>query len=204
MNFRHNYGNWDLLVFMCITAIGIVNGSISVFYLLYFFWWNELIRISIDKFFLNRNKNIVNASKMQAPGFGPYFQMGIYFVFIVVFFGVLANIKNKDIFITNMGILFFQNVFFNVNLLFVLVERIYLHKVHHPLKVETGIFTSNMIVLHISIIVGAIMMFFVVGKFPETFTPDNLWGSLLVALPFLTLKTGAQYLSKDNEMPKNQ
>jgi hypothetical protein len=197
LQFRHNFGKWDLLVFACITALGIINGSISVFYLMYFFWWNELIRICVDKFFLKRNKNIVNSSKMQEPGFGPFFQMGIYFVFVVVFFGILANMKNTDIFVLNMETLFFQNVFFNINLLFVLAERIYLHKLHTPLKVETGIFTSNMIVLHISIILGAIMMFFVVGKFPETFTPDNLWGSLLVALPFILLKMGLQYFSND-------
>lgn len=202
LQFRRNYGKWDLLIFACITVMSIINGTTSVFYLIYFFWWNELIRISVDKFFIGRNKNIVNKSKMQDPGFGPYFQMGIYLVFIVVFFGVLANMKNHEIFINNMGILFFQNVFFNINLLFVLAERIYLHKLQTPLKVETGIFTSNMIVLHISIILGAIMMFFVVGKFPETFTPDNLWGSLLVALPFILLKMGVQYLSSDEpEIP---
>lgn len=94
----------------------------------------------------------------------------------------------------NMKALFFQNWFFNINLFFVIAERIYLHKSHQPIQVSFGGFTPNMIVLHVSIILGAIMMFFVVKKYPVTFTPENLWGSVLIALPFLLLKMGMQYL----------
>jgi hypothetical protein len=51
--------------------------------------------------------------------------------------------------------------------------------------------------------VGAVLMFFLVREYPDTFTPENRWGSALVALPFLLLKMGMQYLTaSDNTINK--
>ena len=51
-----------------------------------------------------------------------------------------------------------------------------------------GPLSGRMLVLHLSIIMGAVISFMVVRKFPQFFTPDNLWGSVLVSVPFLLLK----------------
>jgi uncharacterized BrkB/YihY/UPF0761 family membrane protein len=87
-----------------------------------------------------------------------------------------------------MEILFFKNWFFNSNLLFILVERIFLHLKEQPIVVSFGHFTPNMIILHLSIIIGGILMFFIVKNYPETFTKDNLWGAVIITLPFVLLK----------------
>ena len=129
--------------------------------------------------------------------------MGIYWVFLVVFFGFIAASKNSDIVFTNMEVLFFQNWFFNINLIFVIFERIYLHRKHQPLTIYFGAFNPNMIVLHVSIIVGGVILFFLVKQFPETFTPENKWGSVLIVLPFLFLKILVQKLTSDNYNRKN-
>jgi len=129
--------------------------------------------------------------------------MGIYFVFIVVFFGLMANWENKNIMIINFEILWFQNWFFNLNLLFVLFERVYIHKAKLPVKVSFGSFTPNMIVLHVAIILGALILFFIVKNYPEIFTPNNLWGSVLIVMPFLLSKRLVQYFSSDNQKIKH-
>jgi hypothetical protein len=188
-----NYRKWDFLIFTCITAASIVQGQSTVFYILYFFWWNELIRIVVDRIAAKFNPN---AKVTEIGGMGSsLFLMGIYWVFLVVFFALIATWDDQDLSFVNLEILTFQNWFFNANLVFVLFERIYLHQRQAPLRVSFGGFTLNMIVLHISIILGGILMFFVVKNYPHIFTPDNRWGSLLIISPFLAIRMGLDWFS---------
>lgn len=199
------YRQWDFLLFAVLTLMSVLSGQTTVFYLLYFFWWNELIRLVVDRLCYKRNPNAVYEDR-HGKGFGEsLFLMGIYWVFLVVIFGFIAatNTEGTEIIIANMRVLVFHNWFFNINLIFVLLERLYLHKTQQPLQIYFGAFNPNTIVLHISIIVGAVLMFFVVREYPETFTPENRWGSALIALPFLLLKMGTQYLTaSDNTINK--
>lgn len=202
-NYFSNYKQWDFFVFSVLTILSILYGQITVFYLIYFFWWYEVIRIVVDSLCFKKNPNAVIDSEQNTFNFGMLFQMGIYFVFIVVFFGLMANWENKNIMIINFEILWFQNWFFNLNLLFVLFERVYIHKAKLPVKVSFGSFTPNMIVLHVAIILGALILFFIVKNYPEIFTPNNLWGSVLIVMPFLLLKRLVQYFSSDNQKIKH-
>lgn len=191
-----NYKKIDFLVFMLLTSAALLTGSTTVFYITYFFWWNELTRIIVDKLFYKKNPNVVRSETVSAPLLGTFFQMGIYFVFIVVFFGIIANWGNQEMTIINFEILFFKNWFFNANILFVILERIFLHLKHFPLQVSFGHFTPNMIILHLSIIIGGILMFFIIKNYPDTFTSDNLWGSVIIILPFIFLKKAIDSFSK--------
>lgn len=198
------YRQWDFLIFTVLTLLSVVNGQSTVFYLLYFFWWNELIRLVVDRLCYKRNKNAVFEITRNSRFFESLFLMGIYWVFLVVIFGFIAASDSPDaVIIANMQVLMFHNWFFNINLLFVLLERWYLHKTLQPLQVYFDAFNPNTIVLHVSIIVGAVLMFFVVRNYPEIFTPQNRWGSALIILPFLLLKMGMQYLTaSDNTINK--
>ncbi|WP_111669407.1 hypothetical protein [Algoriphagus litoralis] len=188
-----NYRKWDFLIFTCITAASIVQGQSTVFYILYFFWWNELIRILVDRIAVKFNPN---AQVTENGGIGSsLFLMGIYWVFLVVFFALIATWDDQELSFVNLEILTFQNWFFNANLIFVLLERIYLHQRQAPLSVSFGGFTLNMIVIHISIILGGILMFFVVKNYPGIFTPENRWGSLLIISPFLAIRMGVDWFS---------
>jgi uncharacterized membrane protein len=71
---------------------------------------------------------------------------------------------------------------------------VFLHIKQTPVKVSFGAFTPNMLVLHVSIILGVILMLFIVRNFPETFTPTNLLGSVLIIFPFLVIRAFALYL----------
>lgn len=197
------YQQWDFIIFLILTLLSVLNGQTTVFYLMYFFWCNELIRIIIDKWYAKKNPNAVNKDWQSSDFTGGLFSMGIYWVFLVVFFGFIAASKNSDIVFTNMEVLFFQNWFFNINLIFVIFERIYLHRKQQPLTIYFGAFNPNMIVLHVSIILGGVMLFFLVKQFPATFTPENKWGSVLIVLPFLLLKILVQKLTSDNYSRKN-
>ncbi len=194
---RAQYRKWDFLIFTVLTLLSILNGQTTVFYLIYFFWWNELITIVIDRILYKQNPNAVFESEKGETVFSSLFIMGIYWVFIVVFFGFIAASKNTELIMVNMQVLFFQNWFFNSNLVVIILERIFLHKTRQPLEVSFGGFTPNMVVLHISIVLGGVIMFFVVKNYPGTFTPENLWGSVLIALPFLLLKMGLAYFSSN-------
>ncbi|MCW5913485.1 MAG: hypothetical protein KIT66_02660 [Chitinophagaceae bacterium] len=188
------YRQWDFLIFTVLTLLSVVNGQSTVFYLLYFFWWNELIRLLVDRLCYKRNKNVVYEGGKTGSFFQSLFLMAIYWVFLVVIFGFIAASDSTEIMIANMQVLFFHNWFFNANLVFVLLQRWYLHKTRQPLRIYFEAFNPNTIVLHISIIVGAVLMFFVVRKYPEIFTPENRWGSALIILPFLLLKMLMQRL----------
>jgi hypothetical protein len=197
------YQQWDFIIFLILTLLSVLNGQTTVFYLMYFFWCNELIRIIIDKWYAKKNPNAVNKDWQSSDFIGGLFSMGIYCVFLVVFFGFIAASNNSKIIFTNMEVLFFQNWFFNINLIFVLVERIYLHRKHQPLTIYFGAFNLNMIVLHVSIIVGGVILFFLVKQFPATFTPENTWGSVLIVLPFLFLKILVQKLTSNTPVQNN-
>ena len=196
------YRQWDFITFTVLTLLSVLSGQTTVFYLLYFFWWNALIRLVVDRLCYKRNPNAVYEDG-HGKGFGEsLFLMGIYWVFLVIIFGFIAGADSTEIIIANMRVLVFQNWFFNINLIFVLFERIYLHKTRQPLQIYFGAFNPNTIVLHISIIVGAVLMFFVVKEYPNIFTPENRWGSALIALPFLLLKMCVGYLSNAEKQLK--
>lgn len=190
-----HYRQWDFITFTVLTLLSVLSGQTTVFYLIYFFWCNELVRLFVDRFCYKRNPNAVYEDGHSTDFGGSLFLMGIYWVFIVFIFGFIAGSDSTEIIIANMRVLVFHNWFFNINLIFVLVERIYLHKTRQPLQIYFGAFNPNTIVLHISIIVGAVLMFFVVKEYPNIFTPENRWGSALIALPFLLLKMCVGYLS---------
>ncbi|WP_149025857.1 hypothetical protein [Polaribacter sp. BM10] len=188
-----HYSQWDFLVFTLFTILSILNGKTTIFYILYFFWCNELLRIIIDRLLYKSNSNALLGFSEKTTILPSLFPMGIYFVFIVVFFGFVSSWKNEEITIMNMQILFFKNTFFVLNLIFVAIERILLHRTQQAVIVIFGIFTPNMLILHISIILGALLMFFVIRSFPEIFTPSNLWGSVIIIFPFLLIKAFFAY-----------
>ncbi len=186
--------NWiNFLVFTTLTIFALLQGQISVFYIMYLFWWEELIRIIVNAVYNRTYRQyavVVDATnKTQGQSLlGAFFMLGIYLIFLVVFFGLMANWDNKHILFINIEVLLFRNWFFNINLIFILINQIgYRRSIQQVLPID-GPFTPNMIVLHISIIVGAVLNFFVVDRFPKIFTSENLLGSVLMILPFFLLR----------------
>lgn len=76
-----------------------------------FFWWNEFIRLVVDKLWYKKKMSVVNEAGHLTDFSTSLFLMGIYWVFIVVFFGFMAGSKNAEIMKVNMMVLFFHNWF---------------------------------------------------------------------------------------------
>ncbi|WP_346236852.1 hypothetical protein ABDK00_013585 [Niabella insulamsoli] len=187
--YTHYAWRAEPLVFIAFTLLSILNQKTTIFYIIYLFWWTELLHLLIGRFFLRKQWRAASGPKTQQPSmFNHLFLMGIYWVFIIVFFGLMANWRNEDIMMVNFEVLLFRNLFFNLNLAYIIMVRIGYCKTLTDLPPTPSLFTTGMIILHISVIVGGILMFFVVKKFPEIFTPENLWGSAIIIAPFLALR----------------
>lgn len=195
------YRRLDIAVMTAFTALSVYNGQATIFYIVYLFWWNEFLSIIINTLFdkLYKRKKEPADSTSNDPS---AFLLIIYWVFIVVIFGLVANWNDKEAMMTNFGVLFFKNLYFNLNLLFIVWEACFLnvqYKGTISAQSRNG-FTANMIVLHISIILGAFVLFGVVRQFPHIFTPANKWGSVLVITPFLLLRFLVQFYRKKSAL----
>jgi len=180
---RKNFNTLDTLALLIFTLLAIYNNQVTIFYILYLFWWNEVLYSVITYCFKKRKKLEANLSSK-------FFLMGIYFIFIVLFFGFIAHYKNYDLVAINFEILFFKNMYFNFNLLLFLLEIIWFYKTN-PNEIEQATihpFSTRAIILHISIILGAFMMMLVVPNFPNFFTADNNWSAVAIIFPFIALR----------------
>jgi len=183
------FGTFTLLL---ITVIAMLNKQVSVFYIVYFFWFQELLRTIISFIFAMRYEKRENKTISLGGLFMiSLFPLSVYLVFIVVLFGFMLNWGNLDLLRLNFRTMLFKNVFFNINLILFAAEIIlyyYLNRKEMIFSENIQIFSRNHLILHISILLGALLQFLVVRKYENIFTPENLWGSVLVVVPFLILK----------------
>lgn len=183
------YGWLDIVVMTILTIMSVYAGQSTVFYIIYLFWWNEVLSHVINTFFDKLYKRPKQPNEF-SKGNPTRLLLFIYWFFIVIIFGLIANWGNVEAVGTNVEVMFFKNIYFNLNLLFIITELSFFniqYKNSVPAKGSTGI-TGNMIILHISIILGAFLLFLVVKNFPNVFTPENTWASLLIIAPFLLLR----------------
>lgn len=171
-------------------ALCMLQGSTTMFYIIYLYWWHELIASSLDGIYYKIRRSGKTEPDFGNPLGGRLFLLGIYFVFIVVFFGFMSNWGNDKFLKINILVLVFRDHIFTLNLLGILLNEWWLRHCNQlPQNDPQDPFSGRMLVMHISIIFGAVLHFFVIKKFPLLFTQENLWGSVVVALPFLLLKT---------------
>ncbi|MEZ4801012.1 MAG: DUF6498-containing protein [Flavobacteriales bacterium] len=169
----------DFLTTVVFTFLGLVYYEITVFYLIYLFWVQELIRTIFDTFLLLKKSNSANCAAPIPMVFGSYFIMFIYFIFIVVIFGFMANFRDTDLMIENMRVLFFRNVFFDLNIVLFAIEYFFYVKNNDDYKPRVAPFNSRHVILHVSIIIGAFIQMFLLVKLEV----EGTLGSALVG-PF--------------------
>ncbi len=172
--------------------------------MIYLYWWHELISTLLDQFFIRKNEQtFILPSSHQFKD--RLFFLAIYWVFIVVLFCFISNWKNQDILFLNFRVLIFRDWLFNLTILGFLLNEWWLR--YYNFKINTPIsqpFTGRMMVLHVSIILGGFIYFFMIRNFPEIFTPENLWGSLAIISPFLLLKTIIDWKTGQVEAEKSK
>lgn len=175
----------DTLTVLVITSIGLLQNQVTVFYIVYLFWFQELIRTVVDFSLLVSKKQTIQEKWFFAKlSFSSFFILFVYFVFIVVLFGFMLNWRNSDLFISNVLVLFFKNWYFNINILLFLAEYIYFRTQTDNSNLQLQIFNRRHIILHVSIILGGVMFMVILPKLNIT----SEWISLAVIAPFLLLK----------------
>jgi len=180
-----NFPRTETITFLLITLLGVANGQVTVFYIVYLFWCQELVRTLVDFIVAARQKEgIAQKWLFLKVSFGSFFILWIYFVFIVLLFGFMLNWKSRDLLVDNISVLTFRNWYFNINMLLFLAEYIYFRFKSGNTGVELHLFNRRHIVLHISIILGAVVQLAVVPRLDI----DNRQASALVILPFVLLK----------------
>lgn len=180
------YYKSNLLLTIILPAISVLQGSTTVFYIVYLYWWQELIASLLDGWYHKRkgSQGTVN------PAGTRLFLLLIYFVFILVLFGVMINWDNYRLMGINLKVFLFKDWVFNFNLIGIaLNEWRFRYKSTTVRNHASDPFSGRMLVMHISIIVSGFVYLFSSNRFPEIFSPQNYWGSVWTVLPFLLLKT---------------
>ena len=178
----------EILTFLLITIWGVVQGQVTVFYIIYFFWFQLLIGTIIDIVYARKNGEGDGKKPSPALIFGCMFIYFCYLLLIIVFFGVMLNFNNQDLVIINLRTLLLRNLGFDLNIMLFAVQYALYRKQIGNKDLQIALFDRGHLILHISIILGAFIQMQFVRKHPEYFSVPELWGSALVVLPFLLLK----------------
>lgn len=184
-----HFSKLSLLGTVLFTVIALINKEITVFYMLYLFWWQALIEILTHFGFQLKSK--VPFYKAWKTNNSAFFLMGLYFVFIVILFGIVFSFSNFDLFALNAQILVFKNIPFALNIILSLslaLIKLFTQDADDGSDAGFGILSTKMIILHISIILGAFIHFGVKHYYPESFE-DSIYPFILSAVPFLLLRT---------------
>lgn len=177
MNFSKAYKWINLIFIFVLPIIGILRAEVTVFYILYLYWFQELIVAVLNWIYARKNKAEVASKGHSSLIIYNLFTLGIYLVFIIVLFGFMANWGPTDLIVKNIMIISFGVQLFNLNLLGILLNewgnRQFMNATSKTIK-ENFPLSGKLLVLHVGIILGGVAYFFIVKRFPETFAPTNL------------------------------
>lgn len=179
--------NTSLLLMMVFSIISLINKETTVFYIIYLFWCDELIKTifsNINRLKARYNKVNVQDNVSGAHALGPFFMLGIYVVFIVVIFGFMMGMNDSETGIINFTVLLFQNTFFNFTLITFIARELYFLFVDNKVPAPPSFLSYGMITLHISIILGTFIWFATTIKFQYF----EKFAAVLSIIPFLLLK----------------
>jgi hypothetical protein len=179
-----------------ITIMLLIKSQTTVFYILYLFWCDEFIRTIFDRFRYKFKKNqIEDLPQFLSNNKDRFFMLWIYFVFIIVFFGLVIDWKNSEIIGTNFSVFLFKNSFFNYSIITFLLREIYLFRNDKNILEPKNLVSNGIIILHISLIFGILFWFLSTKKF--LFFQE--YATLISIIPFLLLKIIFE-LKSENQM----
>lgn len=175
----------SLFAMITLTVVAIFNKSISVFYIMYLFWWDEFLKTIFDTFRYWRKKELIDdVPRFKSNTRGRMFFLLIYIVFIVLCFGFMLDWDNTDLIILNFRVLLFNDALFDFTILSFLMREIYLYRSQTQIIDSHSVLSRGIITLHISIILGIFAWFFLTFKFPVL----KEYSAILAITPFLLFK----------------
>lgn len=176
---------FSLFVTIAITIIAIYNKQTTVFYIVYLFWWDELIKTGFDRLRYHFKKDqLQNPAEYLSNSKSRLFMLVIYWVFIFVFFCLILDWNNTDLILENFTVLFFRNPLFNFTLGSIFLRELYLYLNKIPYTEVHHLLSRGIITLHVSLILGIFISFFIKRdyKFLENYT------AIATIVPFLLFK----------------
>ncbi|WP_179344695.1 DUF6498-containing protein [Winogradskyella ursingii] len=181
----------SLIALSILTLVAINSKQITIFYVLYLFWMDEMFKTIFDFIkFLYKRKRIAYPSLYNRLIRSRFFMLCVYLVFIVVFFGFILDWKTEDAILSDFEILMFQNPIFNLTVLSFLIREIYLFysdditiqlPPHH-------ILSKGIITLHLSIVLGVFIWALFNGKLGSFRLDLGIYSTLIAVIPFLIIK----------------
>lgn len=191
------------LFFMTVfTAFSIVNKEISVFYIIYLFWFHEFLRNSIKiGFYLFKKEKIAFLEVYLKTIKSKSFILFVYFIFIFIFFGLMLDWENTDLIMINFEVLMFKNTLFNLTTALFLARELMSYYNNELEKNYKNVFLSNgVIILHISIILGMLIWGFLPKSIYEN-NSSNILSAIVIA-PFLILKLFFEIVGINHHLKK--
>lgn len=189
-----------LFLFSAYAIYSIAYQNASIFFIVYLFWFDELIR-SISMYIqIKMHKEDLRVvrefTKEQALTNveSRFFFLFVYSVFIVIVFGLFFHLdkENSDALVRNIHIFLFRDFPFNICIMIAIVREIIQIRTtslnrYAPIP-SFGAMSGNLITLHVSIILGAFLWAITSGKFTSfSFTFGN-FNKYAIILPFFIIK----------------
>lgn len=174
----------SLLLMTIFTIVELLQKQTTVFYIIYLFWFDEFIRTVFDRIRYYFKKNTIeNPVEYLRNNKDRFFLLSMYFIFIIIFFGCIIDWKQSDLIGNNFNIFYFKNAFFNYSLLTFIIREYYLQQ-KDTIKKAKNVFSSGILILHISIVFGLSFWFLSTQKMEFM----KAYANILAIVPFLILK----------------
>jgi predicted MFS family arabinose efflux permease len=195
------------LVLTAYTAILILTKQVNIFFIIYLFWWDTLLHSLFIRFSLSKAERTEETRKNIHSVNSHFFMCFVHLVFVVVLFGfVMTGNEPVNSYIKTAQILLFRNWGFNIGIIIILLRELntYYHQREMADEEKNYLITPGIIVMHLSIILGAFLW---------TAVSQNFWniqswlgesGSTIYILPFLLIKFISEYNSIRKKAKSNR
>ncbi len=175
----------SLFGIIAFTLVEVYYKQTSIFYILYLFWFDEFIKTVFERItYTFKKEKIENPLKFLQNVKGKFFMLSIYFVFIVIVFGLVIDRKDFDLIGINLTVLAFQNTFFNFSIVTFILREFYLYMNLSRNNDDNYSVSNGIIILHLSIILGIFSWYLLTKKFQVSL---EFIGIISIS-PFLLLK----------------
>ena len=184
----------SIILMIGLTIMEILQKQTTVFYILYLFWFDEMIRTVFDRIaYYCKKVPTADAAHFISNNKVRFFMLGIYLVFIVVYFGIIIDWKELDLIGLNFEILTFKNSYFNGSVLIFTLREGYLFYNNSKIGYGKDIFSNGILTLHVSLLLGILIWFLSTQKLQFMVEYANV----LAVIPFLILKIIFEIKLKD-------
>lgn len=181
----------SLLFFIILTIVAIVMKQITVFYVIYVFWWEEVIKTICNSLrYLIKKEQVRDFVNYKGYVSQRFFVLFVMFGFIFLCFGLMNNEDNPENLAQNIQIVKFQNIYFNISLVSIIVREVYVfNNKNLPIHlVPNNALSTGLFILFSSITMG--ILFWALLQKNIDLIPHSLEKYIIYAevVPFLLIK----------------